>query len=62
VGIADVFDALSSRRAYKDAWTEEKVLEFIRAESGRHFDPELVEILFARLDEIRTVRSAHLGD
>ncbi len=62
VGIADVFDALSSRRAYKDAWTEESVLEFIRAESGRHFDPELVDILFARLDEIRTVRSAHLGD
>jgi response regulator RpfG family c-di-GMP phosphodiesterase len=62
VGLADVFDALSSRRAYKDAWTEEKVLEFIRAESGRHFDPELVDILFARLDEIRTVRSAHLGD
>lgn len=62
VGLADVFDALSSRRAYKDAWTEEKVLELIRSESGRHFDPELVDILFARLDEIRTVRSAHLGD
>ena len=62
VGLADVFDALSSRRAYKEAWNEERVLEFIRAESGRHFDPELVDILFARLDEIRSVRAAHLGD
>jgi response regulator RpfG family c-di-GMP phosphodiesterase len=62
VGIADVFDALSSRRAYKDAWDEAKVLAFVRNESGRHFDPELVEILLARIDEIRAVRSAHMGD
>jgi response regulator RpfG family c-di-GMP phosphodiesterase len=62
VGLADVFDALSSRRAYKDAWDEANVLEFVRAESGRHFDPELVDILFARLEEIRAVRAAHLGD
>ena len=62
VGLADVFDALSSRRAYKEAWDEEKVLEFVRSESGRHFDPELVDILFARLEEVRAVRSAHLGD
>ena len=62
VGLADVFDALSSRRAYKEAWDEDKVLEFVRAESGRHFDPELVDILFARLEEVRSVRAAHLGD
>jgi response regulator RpfG family c-di-GMP phosphodiesterase len=59
VGLADVFDALSSRRAYKDAWGEDQVLEYVRSESGRHFDPELVDILFARLDEVRAVRSAH---
>ena len=62
VGLADVFDALSSRRAYKDAWGEDQVLEYVRSESGRHFDPELVDILFARLDEVRAVRSAHMGD
>jgi HD-GYP domain-containing protein (c-di-GMP phosphodiesterase class II) len=62
VGLADVFDALSSRRAYKDAWSEDQVLEYVRAESGRHFDPELVDILFSRLDELRSVRSAHMGD
>ena len=62
VGLADVFDALSSRRAYKEAWSEDQVLEYVRAESGRHFDPELVDILFSRLDELRSVRSAHMGD
>lgn len=56
VGLADVFDALSSKRSYKDPWPESKVLDVIRAESGRHFDPELVEILVDRLDELRAVR------
>ncbi len=62
VGLVDVFDALSSRRSYKAPWEEPQVLEHIQAESGRHFDPELVDILFARLDEIRKVRDAHRGE
>jgi response regulator RpfG family c-di-GMP phosphodiesterase len=62
VGLADVFDALSSRRSYKEAWSEAAVLEHVRAESGRHFDPELVDILLARMDAIRSVRDAHQGD
>lgn len=56
VGLADVFDALSSSRCYKDSWSEEKVLELIRSESERHFDPELVDILLERIAEIRSVR------
>jgi response regulator RpfG family c-di-GMP phosphodiesterase len=59
VGLADVFDALSSHRAYKGAWSESKVLDTIRAEANRAFDPELVDILFRRLPEIRAVRDAH---
>jgi HD-GYP domain-containing protein (c-di-GMP phosphodiesterase class II) len=62
VCIADVFDALTSRRAYKEAWSEEQALEFIQAERGRQFDPELVDILFAQLPAMRTVRTAHGGD
>ncbi|MBL9140556.1 MAG: GAF domain-containing protein [Phycisphaerae bacterium] len=62
VGLADVFDALNSRRAYKEAWAEKDVLEYIRTESGRHFDPELVEIFFARLDDLQSVHDAHQGD
>jgi response regulator RpfG family c-di-GMP phosphodiesterase len=62
VCIADVFDALTSRRAYKEAWTEEQALEFVRAERGRQFDPGLVDILLSQLDALRAVRAAHAGD
>ncbi len=50
VALADVYDALSSARVYKDAWSESKVLDTIESESGRHFDPELVEIFLSSLD------------
>lgn len=56
VGIADVFEALSSSRCYKSAWPEVSVLDEIRAQAHKHFDPELVEILLNRISEIRAVR------
>ena len=40
--VADVFDALTHARPYKEAWPVEKALATIRQESGRHFDPTLV--------------------
>ena len=40
IAIADVFDALTSTRPYKPAWTIERAIELIRNESGKHFDPE----------------------
>jgi len=51
VAIADVFDALTHKRSYKDAWSAEKAAEHIIAKSGTHFDPELIEIFKAHLDE-----------
>ncbi len=45
VSIADVFDALSTKRCYKDAWSLELVWEEILSQSGKQFDPELVNIL-----------------
>ena len=45
--LADVFDALVSERPYKRAWSIEAALDFIREQSGRHFDPELTEVLGA---------------
>lgn len=45
VALADVFDALSSKRPYKPAWSIEKTLAYCRAESGKHFDPALVQLL-----------------
>ena len=62
VCIADVFDALTSRRAYKEPWTEEQALDYVRAESGRQFDPGLVDILLSQVEALRAVRAAHAGD
>jgi putative two-component system response regulator len=44
--IADVWDALTSNRPYRDAWTEEQALAYIREQSGKHFDPHVVDLLF----------------
>ncbi len=62
VALADVFDALSSRRSYKEPWDESKILKQIEMESGRHFDPELVEIFFNRLDVIRSIQARYQDD
>ena len=59
VAIADVFDALSSHRAYKEAWEPERVEAEMRKESGKAFDPELIEIFFERLDRIRAARARY---
>lgn len=52
VGLADVYDALLSRRSYKEAWTPRRAQDYIRSESGKHFDPDLVEIFFRRLRDV----------
>jgi len=44
--VVDVWDALLSDRPCRDAWPLEKVWEYIRSESGKHFDPQVVEALF----------------
>ncbi|MGD9899612.1 MAG: GAF and HD-GYP domain-containing protein [Calditrichaceae bacterium] len=59
VALADVYDALSSKRVYKEAWNEEQVLEVFRAESGKQFDPELVEVFFEILDVIHSIQQRY---
>ncbi len=56
-GLADVFDALCSRRSYKEAWGDDKVLSVIRQESGRHFDPDVVEAFLQIFDIIKAIRA-----
>lgn len=56
VAIADVFDALTSVRPYKKAWSEEAAIDLIREEAGKHFDPKLVELFLTTLDEIRQIK------
>jgi len=46
--VVDVYDALTSDRSYRKAWSQEKALEYIREQSGKHFDPKVVEV-FLRL-------------
>ncbi|OHD69371.1 MAG: phosphohydrolase [Spirochaetes bacterium RBG_16_49_21] len=55
VALADVYDALSSKRVYKDAWNEESVLDEIRKLTGKKFDPEIVDIFFESLDSLRSI-------
>ena len=55
--VADVFDALSSRRVYKDAFDDALVAQIMEQESGRHFDPELVEILLNNQGRIHEIRN-----
>ena len=55
VAVADVYDALSSRRAYKDAWEEDDVLKELKKGSGKHFDPEMIDAFFSCLDMIRAI-------
>ena len=52
MAVADVFDALTSKRCYKSAMPLEKAYSIIREESGTHFDPEVVEAFFAAAEEI----------
>jgi len=54
--IADVFDALGSDRVYKKAWELEKILTLFKEEKGKHFDPMLIELFLANLDEFLKIR------
>ena len=62
VALADVYDALSSKRVYKDAWNESDVLDTIEKESGAQFDPELIEIFFSRLNVLRSIQNRYADD
>jgi HD-GYP domain-containing protein (c-di-GMP phosphodiesterase class II) len=55
VALADVFDALSSRRCYKVAWDEAQVLAEVQKSAGTQFDPELVEILMHHLPAVKAL-------
>ncbi len=59
VSIADVYDALSAHRVYKKAWEEERILSYFESESGKKFDPELVELFFDILPNIRNIQQRY---
>ncbi len=59
VAICDVFDALTSIRPYKVAWTVEKAVDYLNENSGSHFDPNLVNLFVAILPEIEAIRARY---
>ncbi|GLS90584.1 two-component system response regulator [Psychromonas marina] len=61
VAIADVFDALTSDRPYKKAWSVEKAVALIESEAGKHFDPELVPEFKACLAKILMIKDKNTG-
>lgn len=56
MAIADVFDALTSVRPYKAAWSVEDAVGLLREESGKHFDPKLVELFIQQLPAILEIK------
>jgi len=55
VAVADVYDALCSRRSYKEPWDEDRILEEMRCSSGKHFDPEVTDAFFNCLDVLKSI-------
>ncbi|MGM0509127.1 MAG: HD domain-containing phosphohydrolase [Fusobacteriota bacterium] len=59
VAISDVFDALTTERIYKPAFSEEKAIRIIIESSGSHFDPELVDIFLNNIDTILDLKERY---
>lgn len=62
VALADVFDALTSVRPYKTAWTIEQASDYIKQESGKHFDPDLVNAFVIALPKMIAIREQWIDD
>jgi len=55
VAVADVFDALTSVRPYKKAWSVEQACDYLRAQRGLHFDPQLVDLFLTQLPAVAEI-------
>lgn len=59
VALADVFDALGTKRVYKDAWPDSRIKEYIEHESGQHFDPTLSECFLRHFSKFADIRQRY---
>ena len=57
VALADVFDALTARRPYKEPWPVEDTVAHLRAQAGLHFDPVMVEVFIAQLPTLLDIKN-----
>ncbi len=62
VAVTDVFDALTSKRPYKPAWSTEDAISLLEDGRGRHFDGDLVDLFVAAMDEVLEIRRRFLDD
>lgn len=62
VSLVDVYDALSSRRSYKEAWDEDRTLKAIKISAGSQFDPEMVELFLNNMNVIRSIHERYIDD
>ncbi|MGE4192854.1 MAG: HD-GYP domain-containing protein [Pseudodesulfovibrio sp.] len=58
VALADVFDALTSKRPYKDPWPEDRAVAYIKEQRGGHFDPALADLFVGCMDAVREIRES----
>ncbi len=56
IGLADAFDALTSRRPYKDPYPIDMAVDIINKERGEHFDPDVVDVFMENIDEILKIK------
>jgi response regulator RpfG family c-di-GMP phosphodiesterase len=61
VAVADVFDALLSKRRHKQAWSLEQVTNHLIEQAGRHFDPRLVDVMLSNMAPIFAIWDQHAG-
>ena len=54
VAVADVFDALTTERPYKQAWSPERARAYLQENAGSHFDPEVVAAFLGRWEQVQT--------
>lgn len=59
VSLADVFDALTSERPYKEVWPIQKAIDYIKEMSGKQFDPELVEIFISIMPKVQEISNRY---
>jgi putative two-component system response regulator len=59
VAVADVFDALTSERPYKKAWTLDAAVDFLKTNAGSHFDPVCVEAFLAAWPQVLEIRQRY---
>lgn len=62
VSIADVYDALTSQRPYKRAWSSEEALTYMRSQTGLSFDPHLLNLFFGLVPQVEAIRAQYADE